>query len=98
MKVLKLYQNPSKTQFWKKNGLSAFLHFNSSYIQSVYHDLSQINMASLTSLDELNTRLEKKVTMRNFRPNLIVGDVNNAWDEVSQIIYWDLCLECIITQ
>jgi uncharacterized protein YcbX len=35
-------------------------------------DFSRFMLVSEASLNELNSRLKNKVTMRNFRPNLIV--------------------------
>ena len=40
----------------------------------MYPDYSPILIISENSLHELNTRLQKKVTMKNFRPNFVVKD------------------------
>ncbi|XP_053315634.1 mitochondrial amidoxime reducing component 2 [Spea bombifrons] len=38
-----------------------------------YPDLSPLLLLSEASVDDLNTRLEKKVSVRNFRPNIVVS-------------------------
>ena len=47
----------------------------------MYPDYSPILIISENSLDELNARLDKKVTMKNFRPNFTVNDCS-AFAEV----------------
>lgn len=48
----------------------------------VYADYSPFMMISEPSLDELNTRLKKKVSMRSFRPNFVIRGCS-AYAEVS---------------
>ncbi|XP_071796559.1 mitochondrial amidoxime-reducing component 1-like [Asterias amurensis] len=45
-----------------------------------YTELSQYNVATEASLEDLNTRLEKPASMRSFRPNLVVSGTG-AFDE-----------------
>ncbi len=49
---------------------------------AVYHDMSPINMCSTQSLSDLNRRLEKKITIDSFRPNILVTDVAKPYAEV----------------
>jgi hypothetical protein len=48
----------------------------------IYSDDSPFMLISERSLDDLNTRLKNKVSMRNFRPNFVVKDVSAPYDEV----------------
>ncbi|XP_038073636.1 mitochondrial amidoxime-reducing component 1-like [Patiria miniata] len=45
-----------------------------------YQDLAPLLVVTQASLDDLNSHLEKPITMRNFRPNLVVSGAN-AFDE-----------------
>uniref|UniRef100_A0A6J0T5M2 Mitochondrial amidoxime reducing component 2-like n=1 Tax=Pogona vitticeps TaxID=103695 RepID=A0A6J0T5M2_9SAUR len=51
-----------------------------------YPDCSPIMVLSEASLEELNSRLQKKVQIRNFRPNILVTGCNpheeDTWDEI----------------
>jgi len=49
--------------------------------QAVYHDCSPCNVLSEASVADLNSRLEKKVSERNFRPNVLVSGCP-AFEEV----------------
>ena len=49
---------------------------------AAYHDMSPIHLCSLESVSELNTRLEKKIEAYNFRPNIIVADLDKPFAEV----------------
>eukprot|EP00057_Strongylocentrotus_purpuratus_P032001 XP_786337.3 PREDICTED: mitochondrial amidoxime reducing component 2 [Strongylocentrotus purpuratus] len=40
--------------------------------RSAYQDLAQVNILSVASLDSLNSKLDKPVQIRNFRPNIVV--------------------------
>eukprot|EP00057_Strongylocentrotus_purpuratus_P019234 XP_011673708.1 PREDICTED: mitochondrial amidoxime reducing component 2 [Strongylocentrotus purpuratus] len=40
--------------------------------QATYQDLAQVNILSVASLDSLNSKLDKPVQIRNFRPNIVV--------------------------
>ena len=57
--------------------------------QVAYPDCGPIMILSEASLEDLNTRLEKKVKMDNFRPNIVVAG-SNAFEEVSGLLL--LCL------
>ena len=48
----------------------------------IYSDDSPFLLISESSLNDLNSRLKEKVSMRNFRPNFVVKDVVAAYDEV----------------
>ncbi|XP_037351871.1 mitochondrial amidoxime reducing component 2 [Talpa occidentalis] len=54
--------------------------------QVAYPDCSPIMILSEASLADLNTRLEKKVKMENFRPNIVVTGCDafeeDTWDEL----------------
>ncbi|XP_029449019.1 mitochondrial amidoxime reducing component 2 [Rhinatrema bivittatum] len=54
--------------------------------QVAYPDLSPILLFSEASLEDLNGRLEKKVKVQNFRPNIVVTSCGafeeDTWDEI----------------
>lgn len=50
--------------------------------QVAYPDCGPVMILSEASLVDLNTRLEKKVKMENFRPNIVVTGCE-AFEEVS---------------
>ncbi|XP_008124074.1 mitochondrial amidoxime reducing component 2 isoform X2 [Anolis carolinensis] len=51
-----------------------------------YPDLGPVMVLSEASLEDLNSRLDKKVQMRNFRPNILVTGCGpheeDTWDEI----------------
>jgi len=49
---------------------------------AAYHDMSALHLCSTESVADLNTRLEKKIKVYNFRPNIIVTDVDKPYAEV----------------
>ena len=49
---------------------------------AAYHDMSPVHLCSIESVADLNTRLEKKIKVYNFRPNIIVTDLNKPYAEV----------------
>ena len=49
---------------------------------SAYHDMSPFHLGSLESINDLNKRLENPVKIYNFRPNIIVSDVDKPYGEV----------------
>lgn len=49
---------------------------------AVYHDICPIHLCSLESVADLNTRLEKKIKIYNFRPNIIVTNMDKPYSEV----------------
>ena len=54
----------------------------SSIIQTVaYPDVGPVMLLSQASVGDLNSKLEKDVTVERFRANIIVGDCN-AFEEV----------------
>ncbi|KAM6279393.1 mitochondrial amidoxime reducing component 2-like [Porphyrio hochstetteri] len=70
-----------------------------------YPDCSPVLMLSEASLEDLNSRLEKKVKIQNFRPNILVTDCSafeeDTWEE---ILIGDVelkgtvcCARCILT-
>ncbi|XP_021491467.1 mitochondrial amidoxime reducing component 2 isoform X1 [Meriones unguiculatus] len=65
------------------------LYPSESYLQNyevAYPDCSPIHMISEASLEDLNTRLKKKVKMEYFRPNIMVSGCEafeeDTWDEL----------------
>nr|XP_033794902.1 mitochondrial amidoxime reducing component 2-like [Geotrypetes seraphini] len=54
--------------------------------QVAYPDLSPILLLSEASLEDLNTKMEKKVKIQNFRPNIVVTGCGafeeDTWDEI----------------
>lgn len=50
---------------------------------TIYNDYSPFMLISNKSLSDLNARLEKKVSMRNFRPNFVVEDCPQPYSEVA---------------
>ncbi|CAF0924211.1 unnamed protein product [Rotaria sordida] len=72
---------------------------------SVYHDVCPIHLCSLESVANLNTRLEKKIKIYNFRPNIIVtnGDepyAEDCWREIQigevKLRWISPCLRCLL--
>ena len=53
-----------------------------SLAQVAYPDCSPVMILSEASLTDLNTRMEKKVKIDNFRPNIVVTGCS-AFEEVS---------------
>ena len=53
-----------------------------SLAQVAYPDCSPVMILSEASLADLNTRMEKKVKINNFRPNIVVTGCS-AFEEVS---------------
>ena len=49
----------------------------------LYADYAPFMLLSEASLDDLNSRLEKPVTVKSFRPNILVKDCQ-AFNEVKQ--------------
>ena len=49
---------------------------------TVYHDVCPVHLCSLESITDLNTRLEKKIKVYNFRPNIIVTNADKPYSEV----------------
>ncbi len=49
---------------------------------AIYHDVCPIHVCSLESVADLNTRLEKKIKIYNFRPNIIVTNIGKPYSEV----------------
>ncbi|XP_072049430.1 mitochondrial amidoxime-reducing component 1-like [Amphiura filiformis] len=49
--------------------------------KSVFQDISHFHLCTVASLNDLNSKLENPVTMRPFRPNLVVEGVKEAWIE-----------------
>ncbi|XP_071511892.1 mitochondrial amidoxime reducing component 2-like [Diadema antillarum] len=47
-------------------------HKAKSHERAVYQDLSQVNILGEKSLEQLNSHLDEPVTIRNFRPNIVV--------------------------
>ena len=48
----------------------------------IYEDYSPFMMISQASLDELNTKLPRRLTMRSFRPNFTANNVERPFGEV----------------
>ncbi|XP_029821001.1 mitochondrial amidoxime reducing component 2 [Manacus vitellinus] len=51
-----------------------------------YPDCSPVLLLSEASMDDLNTRLEKKAKIQNFRPNILVADCSafeeDTWEDI----------------
>ncbi|XP_069856023.1 mitochondrial amidoxime reducing component 2-like [Dipodomys merriami] len=77
---------------------------NENY-QVAYPDASPVHILSDASLADLNTRLKKKVTMENFRPNIVVTGCGafeeDTWDELVigdvELKKVQCCSRCIMT-
>lgn len=91
-----LRNQPTKT-FWNQNAKPGD--------RAIFHDNYPFNMATLSSLDELNTRCGKSLPMDRFRPNFVVEgsspfDEDN-WDEVwiGGVKFTNIrpCDRCILT-
>ncbi|KAK3888758.1 hypothetical protein Pcinc_007232 [Petrolisthes cinctipes] len=50
-----------------------------------YQDTAAIHLTTVTSLDDLNSRLDQPVTMANFRPNIVVGGTIEPFTEDSWV-------------
>ncbi len=48
---------------------------------AAYQDMCALHLCSTESMDDLNTRLEKKIKIYNFRPNIIVTNINEPYAE-----------------
>uniref|UniRef100_A0A4W3IBG8 MOSC domain-containing protein n=1 Tax=Callorhinchus milii TaxID=7868 RepID=A0A4W3IBG8_CALMI len=62
-----------------------------SFLQIAYSDLSACMLLSEASVEDLNTRLEKKVKVENFRPVIVVKDCE-PYKEVNRFFYIDRCI------
>ncbi|XP_064624056.1 mitochondrial amidoxime reducing component 2-like isoform X2 [Lineus longissimus] len=68
-------------------------------------DQSTFNLLSQASLDELNKRLDKNVTIRHFRPNVVVEGCppndEDSWEEIfinkASLFQFALAERCFIT-
>lgn len=49
---------------------------------AAYQDMSPVHLCSTKSVEDLNTRLTKKVQIYNFRPNVIVENADLSYAEV----------------
>ncbi len=47
-----------------------------------YQDMSPVHLCSIESVSDLNTRLEKEIKVYNFRPNIIVTNLDKPYAEV----------------
>ncbi len=56
-------------------------NFARDYDEAIFHDYNSFMLISEMSLNDLNSKLEKKVTIRNFRPNFFVSGCD-AFSEV----------------
>ncbi|KAM4042442.1 mitochondrial amidoxime-reducing component 1-like isoform 2-T2 [Anomaloglossus baeobatrachus] len=74
--------------------------------QVAYPDLAPYLLLSEASLENLNSKLEKKVTIRNFRPNVVISGceafAEDTWKEIqigSQVTMKRVipCFRCILT-
>ncbi|KFW08603.1 hypothetical protein N326_10447, partial [Eurypyga helias] len=70
-----------------------------------YPDCSPVLIVSEASLEDLNTRMEKKVKIQNFRPNIFVTDCTafeeDTWEEIligdAEMRGAVCCARCILT-
>lgn len=76
-----LYTDP-KTQknVMKDAGSTKWHQATEPKDRTVFQDFSPFNITVQASLDELNTRLDKTIDIRQFRPNILVEGCP-AWDE-----------------
>ncbi|CAF0884519.1 unnamed protein product [Rotaria sordida] len=72
---------------------------------AAYHDMSPVHLCSLESVADLNTRLKKKIQIYNFRPNIIVANVNkpyaeDCWREIEvgevKLTWITACTRCLL--
>ncbi|XP_074078815.1 mitochondrial amidoxime reducing component 2 [Macrotis lagotis] len=74
-----------ETHMMGRKSKEIFEPFIQNY-QVAYPDCSPIMMLSEASLIDLNTRLEKKIKMEQFRPNIVVTGCSafeeDTWDEI----------------
>ena len=57
--------------------------------RAIYQDMGPIHLCSLQSLADLNQRLERKVPIYNFRPNIVVDQVDQPYGEVSSSLTFE---------
>ncbi|XP_071945758.1 mitochondrial amidoxime-reducing component 1-like [Antedon mediterranea] len=73
--------------------------------EALFTDLAQYLLISEASLDDLNTRLDKSVTMARFRPNIVVNRCSafaeDTWSEIkigsAHLYQTHLCGRCRMT-
>jgi len=58
-------------------------NFARDYDEAIFHDYNAFMLISEMSLNDLNSKLKQKVTIRNFRPNFFVTGCN-AYSEVNK--------------
>jgi len=86
----------------EQNGLWERLRLTDN---SIYADLTAYMLLSEASLDDLNSKLNKKVTIRNFRPNFVVQGCSSfaeeSWKDVKigdvQFRQVKPCTRCVFT-
>ncbi|CAF1463814.1 unnamed protein product [Adineta steineri] len=71
----------------------------------IYHDMSPIHLCSLESVADLNTRLKKHIQVQNFRPNIVVENVDkpyaeDCWREIEigeiKFTWIAACIRCLL--
>ena len=55
------------------------------FLQTTFSDIGPYMILSEASVEDLNTRLEKKVTMLRFRPNIAITGCS-PYDEVIRLV------------
>ena len=71
----------------------------------MYHDTTPVHMLSEASLEDLNSRLDKKLTVRSFRPNIVItgckayeeDDWINVKIGTSELVYVRDTYRCVLT-
>ena len=54
---------------------------------AAYQDMSPVHLCSTKSVEDLNTRLTKKIQIYNFRPNIIVENADKPYAEVCDVSF-----------
>jgi uncharacterized protein YcbX len=71
--------------------------------EAIFHDLSPFMLISEESLNDINSKLTEKVTIRNFRPNFFVQNCSkfaeDDWDEfwIEKVNFFKIrhCTRCL---
>ena len=63
--------------------LNLINQINIEHFQVAYADMAPYLLASYSSLNQLNSRLEKPAEMRQFRPNITVFGCEDPFQEVT---------------
>ncbi|XP_076820942.1 mitochondrial amidoxime reducing component 2-like [Clavelina lepadiformis] len=87
------------------SNLPKYNKLNANKGKIIYHDEAPCNILSEASLEDLNSRLKSKLTVRSFRPNILVKDCapfeEDNWSYIkigeAELSYACNCSRCLLT-